>query len=69
MILLFKIEDVIQVLHICAMLLCIYGSNIFSDGLGCRLIIVNASSTRGPHSFECGLYVTDLQFIHMEFGG
>ena len=69
MILPFNMEDVIQVRHICAILLCIYGSNIFSDGLGCRLIIVNASSTRGPHSFECGLYVTDLQLIHMEFGG
>ncbi len=69
MILPFSMEDVIQVRHICAILLCIYGSNIFSDGLGCKLIMVNASRTRGPHSFECGLYVMDLQLIHMEFGG
>ncbi len=65
----FNKEAAIHVLHICAMLLCMYGSSIFSDGLGCRLIMVKANKTRGPHSLECGVYVTDLQLIQTALGG
>jgi hypothetical protein len=52
---------IIQVRRIWAKLGDINGSNMSGDGVGCIPIMVSASKVLGPHSFECGLYVMELQ--------
>jgi hypothetical protein len=50
--------------HNCAILSSIRGSRMFSEGLGWQDVTVRARIDLWPHSFECGLYVNELQLIH-----
>ena len=59
----------IHVLRICAMFGLMNGTKMSGDGSGWRAIAASANNVRGPHSFECGRNVTELQCIHMALSG